>query len=61
MTGAQSYRTLQTAIQFGGNFYAKLAQAAMAADPENRALIFKTWPRLVTQYGPNTPLYDQSQ
>lgn len=60
MTGDQTYYTLQTAIAYGGNFYAKLARAALAADPENKALIFKTWPRLVSQYGPNTPCYEST-
>ena len=61
MTQEEIYYTFQTAIQYGGNFYAKLAQAGLAADAENTSLILKTWPRLISQYGPNTPFYDQSQ
>tara|TARA_B100001094_G_scaffold315042_1_gene354583 strand:+ start:28533 stop:28868 length:336 start_codon:yes stop_codon:yes gene_type:complete len=50
-------KTLETAILHGGGFYSKLAHAALSADPDNRALIFKTWPRLETMFGPLGPFH----
>ena len=57
MTDTETYNTLHTAIHLGGSFYKKLAETALVADADNKALIFKTWPRLVTQYGPGSVLY----
>ena len=57
MTPNETFNTLQTAIQNGGTFYKKLAEAALVADAENKALIFKNWPRLISHYGPSSPLY----
>ena len=59
MTPDETFNTLQTAIHLGGSFYKKLAEAALVADADNKALIFKTWPRLVTQYGPGSALYSE--
>ena len=57
MTPNETFNTLQTAIQRGGTFSKKLAEAALVADADNKALIFRTWPRLITQYGPSSTLY----
>ena len=59
MTQHETYSTLQTAIKFGGAFHRKLAEAALVADADNKSLIFKTWPRLTTQYGPGSTLYSE--
>ena len=39
------------------HFYRKLAEAALAADPINRAIIFRAFPRLTETYGPESPFY----
>lgn len=52
MNTTEQLKTLEIAILHGGSFYSKLAHAALAADPENRALIFKTFPHMETNYGP---------
>ena len=57
MTDDELFNTLQTAIQHGGIFYRKIAEAALVADPENKALILKNWPRLISHYGVNSTLY----
>jgi hypothetical protein len=57
MTDQEKHYTLKTAIRHGGFFYRKLAEAALAADADNQALIFKTWPTLVLHYGPSSTLY----
>jgi len=59
MTPQETYNTLQTTIKFGGSFSRKLAEAALAADADNKALIFRTWPRLITQYGPGSAMYSE--
>ena len=43
------------AILHGGHFYRKLAEAALAADPINRAKIFRAFPQLTEKYGPESP------
>ena len=39
-------KTLEMAILHGGHFYRKLAEAALAADPINKAKIFRAFPDL---------------
>ena len=59
MTAHEAFNTLQTAIKLGGSFSRKLAEAALVADADNKALIFRTWPRLITKYGPSSTLYTE--
>ena len=37
----------------------RLAGAALLADPDNKAKIFKTWPEIINTYGPNSALYEK--
>ena len=55
MNNSEQLKTLEIAIINGGSFYSKLAHAALAADPINRALIFKTFPKLEMAFGPMSP------
>ena len=57
MNQHETHWTLQTAIQFGGGFIQRLAEAALVADADNKALIFKTWPQIESVYGPTSTLY----
>ena len=50
-------KTLEMAILHGGHFYRKLAEAALAADPINKAIIFRAFPQLTEKYGPESPFY----
>ena len=50
-------KTLEMAILHGSHFYRKLAAAALAADPINKALIFRCFPDLVANYGPESPFF----
>jgi hypothetical protein len=59
VTADQQLRTLLTAQRFGGHFMRKLADAGLAADPANRALIFETFQRLTDDYGPASCLYSE--
>jgi len=59
MTTDQQIHTLLTAQRFGGNFYRKLADAGLAADPSNRAIIFNAFPKLHQLFGPTSTLYSE--
>ena len=50
-------KTLEMAILHGGHFHRKLAEAALAADPINKALIFRCFPDLVASYGPDSSFF----
>ena len=50
-------KTLEMAILHGSHFYRKLAEAGLAADPINKAKIFRTFPDLVLNFGPESPFY----
>ena len=45
-------KTLEMDILHGGHFHRILAEAGLAADPINKAKIFRTFPDLVLNYGP---------
>lgn len=59
LTCDQQVHTLLSCAKFGGNFARKLAEAALSADPTNRALVFRTWPMLVENYGPGSAFYSE--
>jgi hypothetical protein len=45
---------------FASPFLKRLAQAGLVAMPQDKALILKTWPRIMMQYGPHTKRYTDS-
>jgi len=45
-------KTLEMAILHGGHFHRKLAEAALAGDPMNKAKIFRFFPELIREFGP---------
>ncbi len=51
------YWTFQTAITSGGNFYARLAIAGLAADPTNRQRLLVAFPEMTETYGPASQLH----
>ena len=57
MTDSQTFQTLQTAIRHGGGFMAKLAEAGLAADPDNRRRLLDAFPQLEQCFGPQTTLH----
>ena len=46
--------TVELMRKYGGNFVRILADLIVAADPENKKLIFTTWPQLIEKYGPDS-------
>jgi len=57
MTDSQTFQTLQTAIRHGGGFMAKLAEAGLVADPDNRRRLLEAFPQLEQCFGPQTTLH----
>jgi len=57
MTDSQTFQTLQTAIRHGGGFMAKLAEAGLVADPDNRRQLLEAFPQLEQCFGPQTTLH----
>ena len=59
MTDTEVLNTFKTAEKHGGSFMTHLARAGIAADPTNRALILRTWPKIYQTYGPGNALYEE--
>ena len=59
MTDPEVFNTFKSAEKHGGSFMTHLARAGIAADPTNRALILRTWPKIYTAYGPGNALYEE--
>lgn len=54
MSDTDIHYTFITAAQCGGNFFRRLAEAGLAADPTNRQRLLTAFPELTTIYGPDT-------
>ena len=59
MTDTEVLNTFKSAEEHGGSFMTHLARAGIAADPVNRALILRTWPKIYQTYGPGSALYKE--
>ena len=57
MNTDKQLKTLEMAILHGSHFERKLADAAISADPINKALIFRCFPDLVANYGPDSSFF----
>jgi len=57
MNTDKQLKTLEIAILHGSHFEKKLADAALSADPINRAKIFRFFPELVEKYGFQSAIY----
>lgn len=62
MTDKQIFNTFASVIDCpsASPFFKKLAQAGLVAMPEDKAMILKTWPRLMMNYGPHSTRYTDS-
>jgi len=60
MTNDQQIHTLLTAAYFGGLTISKLAEAGLIADPVNRQIILDCFPRIISDYGPDSELYSEA-
>jgi len=59
MTDTEVLNTFKSAQEHGESFMFHLACAGIAADPVNRALILRTWPKIYQAYGPGSALYEE--
>jgi hypothetical protein len=41
-------------------FLKQLAKAALIATPDDKALIMRTWPKVVQNFGPGSSLYKEA-
>lgn len=57
MSDTDLHYTFVTAAQYGGNFFRRLAEAGLAADPLNRQRLITAFPELLSIYGPDTELH----
>lgn len=57
MSDTDLHYTFVTAAQYGGNFFRRLAEAGLAADPTNRQRLITAFPGLTSIYGPDTELH----
>ena len=53
-------KTLEMAILHGGHFHRKLAEAALAADPINKAKIFRAFPELTENFGSKSIFWESA-
>ena len=62
MTDKEIFNTFASVIDCpsASPFLKRLAQAGLVAMPQDKALILKTWPRIMMQYGPHTRRYSDS-
>jgi hypothetical protein len=59
MNNNDAWWTLQTAIEYGGGFYRRLAEATLLADPDNRNRVLVAFPEIAEIYGPQTHFHKQ--
>ena len=57
MSDTDLHYTFLTAVQYGGTFFRRLAEAGLAADPTNRQRLLTAFPELTSIYGPDTKLH----
>ena len=56
MTPNETFQTFQTAIRHGGGFMAKLAEAGLVADSDNRRKLLEACCQVAREYGFNEAL-----
>ena len=59
MTDSEVTNSFKTAMHYGSQFERKQAEAGLYADPDNRALILRTFPFFLQKYGPSSTLYKE--
>jgi len=59
VTEKQTRASIKTAHHYGGEFFSKLAEAALLADPRNRSRVLDAFPEIVSKYGPGSAFYNE--
>tara|TARA_R100000458_G_scaffold49741_1_gene49493 strand:- start:29 stop:238 length:210 start_codon:yes stop_codon:yes gene_type:complete len=62
MNSQEVFNTFNTVLESSeaSPFYKHLAKAALVATPDDKALIMRTWPKFVQNFGPGTTLYKEA-
>ena len=62
MTSQEVFNTFNSVIETteSSPFFKQLAKAALVATPDDKALIMRTWPKFVQNYGPGSSLYKEA-
>jgi hypothetical protein len=59
MSDSDIYWTFVTASKYGGSFYQAMANAGLAADPDNKRRIIDAFPKMVSCYGVDSKLHQE--
>ena len=62
MTSEEVFNTFNTVLETAESspFLKQLAKAALVATPDDKALIMRSWPKLVQNYGPGSSFYKEA-
>ena len=62
MTSQEVFNTFNSVIESSDSspFLKQLAKAALIATPDDKALIMRTWPKVVQNFGPGSSLYKEA-
>ena len=62
MTSQEVFNTFNSVIESADSspFLKQIAKAALVATPDDKALILRTWPKFVQNFGPGTTLYKEA-
>ena len=62
MTSQEVFNIFNTVIESAdaSPFLRHIAKAALVATPEDKALIMRTWPKVVQNFGPGSSLYKEA-
>ena len=62
MTSQEVFNTFNSVIESSDSsqFLKQIAKAALVATPDDKALIMRTWPKVVQNFGPGSSLYKEA-
>ena len=62
MTSEEVFNTFNSVLETADStpFLKQLAKAALIATPDDKALIMRTWPKFVQNYGPGSTFYKEA-
>tara|TARA_R100000458_G_C8243377_1_gene221861 strand:+ start:549 stop:740 length:192 start_codon:yes stop_codon:yes gene_type:complete len=62
MTSEEVFNTFNSVLETADStpFLKQLAKAALIATPDDKALIMRTWPKFVQNYGPVSTFYKEA-
>ncbi len=61
MNSTEVHTTTEAMLRYGGRFFRSLATAIRYADNENRERIFLAFPKILSEYGPQSKFYNPTE